>query len=96
MAIKSEKKPTEKEYIIDVPMALRLSAEGASWPLRTIAVRTDCSAFKLWTIVEFWIYIVFSAWYSKDIITILNNLLVVHLFFLNCSPVDVKSIFHYF
>ena len=33
---KSTKKPTEKEIIIDVPTALRLSAEGAIWPWRVV------------------------------------------------------------
>ncbi|KAK9810720.1 hypothetical protein WJX73_002564 [Symbiochloris irregularis] len=33
---KNVKKPTEKEIIIDVPTALRLSAEGAIWPWRVV------------------------------------------------------------
>ena len=33
---KGTKKPTEKEIIIDVPQALRLSAEGAIWPWRVL------------------------------------------------------------
>ncbi len=34
--VKGEKKPTEKEIIIDVPLALRLSLQGAGWPLKAI------------------------------------------------------------
>lgn len=36
MIVKGEKKPTEKEIIIDVPLALRLSLQGAGWPLKAI------------------------------------------------------------
>lgn len=35
-AAKKEQKPTVKEYIIDVPFALKLAGQGAGWPLRTI------------------------------------------------------------
>eukprot|EP01025_Chloroclados_australasicus_P019436 TRINITY_DN205_c0_g1_i1.p1 TRINITY_DN205_c0_g1~~TRINITY_DN205_c0_g1_i1.p1 ORF type:complete len:240 (-),score=28.12 TRINITY_DN205_c0_g1_i1:228-947(-) len=35
-AVKSEKKPTEKEIIIDVPLALRLSGQGFAWPIQAI------------------------------------------------------------
>eukprot|EP01025_Chloroclados_australasicus_P005383 TRINITY_DN1159_c1_g1_i1.p1 TRINITY_DN1159_c1_g1~~TRINITY_DN1159_c1_g1_i1.p1 ORF type:complete len:276 (+),score=19.23 TRINITY_DN1159_c1_g1_i1:113-829(+) len=35
-AIKSEKKPTEKEIIIDVPLALRLSGQGFAWPIQAV------------------------------------------------------------
>ena len=35
--VKKEAKPTEKEIIIDVPLALELSAKGAGWPVRVIA-----------------------------------------------------------
>lgn len=36
IATKTESKPREKEYIIDVPMALRMAAQGAGWPFRVI------------------------------------------------------------
>ena len=36
MAVRGEKKPVEKEIIIDVPLALKLAAQGAVWPLRAI------------------------------------------------------------
>ena len=32
-AISTDKKPTEKEIIIDVPLALKFSASGFTWPL---------------------------------------------------------------
>jgi photosystem I subunit 3 len=32
-----EAKPTEKEIIIDVPAALRLTWQGATWPVQVIA-----------------------------------------------------------
>ena len=32
--VKNEKKPRDKEIIIDVPLALKLSAQGAGWPFR--------------------------------------------------------------
>lgn len=35
--VKTSAKPTEKEIIIDVPLALELSAKGAGWPVRVIA-----------------------------------------------------------
>eukprot|EP01025_Chloroclados_australasicus_P009656 TRINITY_DN1369_c0_g1_i1.p2 TRINITY_DN1369_c0_g1~~TRINITY_DN1369_c0_g1_i1.p2 ORF type:complete len:256 (-),score=27.93 TRINITY_DN1369_c0_g1_i1:220-933(-) len=35
-AIKAEKKPTEKEIIIDVPLALRLSGQGFAWPIQAV------------------------------------------------------------
>lgn len=31
-------KPTEKEIIIDVPLALQLSGQGWGWPMRVVAV----------------------------------------------------------
>lgn len=34
--VKKEKKPTDKEIIIDVPLALKLSLQGAGWPLRVV------------------------------------------------------------
>jgi hypothetical protein len=34
--VKGEAKPTEKEIIIDVPAALKMSAEGFGWPLRVV------------------------------------------------------------
>jgi photosystem I subunit 3 len=34
--IKKEKKPTDKEIIIDVPLALKLSFQGIGWPLRAV------------------------------------------------------------
>ena len=36
VAVRGEKKPVEKEIIIDVPLALKLAAQGAVWPLRAI------------------------------------------------------------
>lgn len=36
IASKGEAKPREKEYIIDVPLALKISAQGAGWPFRVI------------------------------------------------------------
>jgi photosystem I subunit 3 len=33
---KAESKPTEKEIIIDVPAALKLSVEGFGWPLAVV------------------------------------------------------------
>ena len=35
--VAKEAKPTEKEIIIDVPLALRLAGKGAGWPARAIA-----------------------------------------------------------
>lgn len=32
-----EAKPTEKEIIIDVPAALRLTWQGATWPVQVVA-----------------------------------------------------------
>jgi photosystem I subunit 3 len=34
--VKQDKKPTDKEIIIDVPLALKLSFQGIGWPLRTV------------------------------------------------------------
>ncbi len=34
--VKGEKKPFEKEIIIDVPLAMRLSLQGAAWPLKAV------------------------------------------------------------
>ncbi|KIY98069.1 Photosystem I reaction center subunit III [Monoraphidium neglectum] len=36
IASKAESKPTEKEIIIDVPAALKLSVEGFGWPLAVV------------------------------------------------------------
>ena len=36
IATKEETKPREKEYIIDVPMALKFALQGAGWPFRVI------------------------------------------------------------
>ena len=33
---KEEQKPREKEYIIDVPLALKLAYQGAGWPFRAV------------------------------------------------------------
>lgn len=44
MFIKGGDKPTEKEIIIDVPKALQLAWEGATWPIATIQVRTGSPA----------------------------------------------------
>lgn len=33
---KQAKKPTDKEIIIDVPLALKLSLQGAGWPFKVI------------------------------------------------------------
>lgn len=35
-SVKSEKKPTEKEIIIDVPFAIKLAFQGIGWPFRAI------------------------------------------------------------
>lgn len=35
--VRGDAKPTEKEIIIDVPLALKLSAEGFGWPLRVVS-----------------------------------------------------------
>jgi photosystem I subunit III len=37
MAIKEEKKPQDKEIIIDVPMALRMAVTGFAWPVQVVA-----------------------------------------------------------
>lgn len=34
--VKNEKKPTEKEIIIDVPFAIKLAFQGVGWPFRAI------------------------------------------------------------
>eukprot|EP01023_Acetabularia_acetabulum_P019455 TRINITY_DN1991_c0_g1_i4.p1 TRINITY_DN1991_c0_g1~~TRINITY_DN1991_c0_g1_i4.p1 ORF type:complete len:247 (-),score=62.39 TRINITY_DN1991_c0_g1_i4:133-852(-) len=34
--VKKEKKPTEKEIIIDVPLALSLSGQGFAWPIQAV------------------------------------------------------------
>ncbi len=34
--VKGEKKPEEKEIIIDVPLALSIASKGAGWPFRVI------------------------------------------------------------
>lgn len=35
-AVKSEAKPTDKEIIIDVPLALKLAFQGAGWPIAAV------------------------------------------------------------
>lgn len=35
-SVKSDKKPVEKEYIIDVPFAIKLAFQGIGWPFRAI------------------------------------------------------------
>lgn len=34
--VKKEKKPVDKEIIIDIPLALKLCAQGLGWPLRAV------------------------------------------------------------
>ena len=34
--VKKEKKPTQKEIIIDVPFAIKLAFQGVGWPFRAI------------------------------------------------------------
>jgi len=34
--VKKESKPTDKEIIIDVPLALRIATQGAAWPLQVV------------------------------------------------------------
>ncbi len=34
--VRAETKPREKEYIIDVPLALKCCAAGLGWPARAI------------------------------------------------------------
>merc|ERR1712118_538585 len=34
-AIKGDKKPTQKEIVIDVPMALKLMLQASAWPIKT-------------------------------------------------------------
>jgi photosystem I subunit 3 len=34
--LRAQSKPRDKEIIIDVPLALKLSAQGAGWPFRVI------------------------------------------------------------
>jgi photosystem I subunit 3 len=36
VASKADAKPTEKEIIIDVPAALKMSVEGFGWPLAVV------------------------------------------------------------
>ena len=38
IAVKSAAKPTDKEIIIDVPLALKLAWQGAGWPLAAVQV----------------------------------------------------------
>jgi hypothetical protein len=40
---RSAAKPTEKEIIIDVPLALKLAFQGWAWPLATVQVRNRIS-----------------------------------------------------
>lgn len=35
--VRGEAKPTEKEIIIDVPEALKLTWQGATWPVQVVA-----------------------------------------------------------
>ena len=35
--IKSEKKPVQKEIIIDVPMALGMAFKGFAWPVKAVS-----------------------------------------------------------
>jgi hypothetical protein len=46
LAVKSAAKPTEKEIIIDVPLALKLAFQGWAWPLATVAVRTEGASYR--------------------------------------------------
>jgi hypothetical protein len=39
LTVKKEAKPTDKEIIIDVPLALKLAFQGWGWPLATVQVR---------------------------------------------------------
>lgn len=39
IAVKGEAKPTDKEIIIDVPLATKLAWQGAGWPLAAVQVR---------------------------------------------------------
>ena len=34
--MRAQSKPRDKEIIIDVPLALKLAAQGAGWPFRVI------------------------------------------------------------
>ena len=34
--VKKEKKPVDKEIIIDVPLAIKLAFQGVGWPLRAV------------------------------------------------------------
>ena len=34
--VKGEKKPVDKEIIIDVPLAIKLAFQGVGWPLRAV------------------------------------------------------------
>jgi photosystem I subunit 3 len=36
--VKEEAKPTDKEIILDVPLALKLAFQGWAWPLAAIQV----------------------------------------------------------
>jgi photosystem I subunit 3 len=36
-AVKADKRPTEKEIILDVPMAIRLALQGAAWPVAVVS-----------------------------------------------------------
>ncbi len=39
IAVKGGAKPTDKEIIIDVPLAVQLAWQGAGWPLAAVQVR---------------------------------------------------------
>ncbi len=43
---KEAAKPTEKEIIIDVPLAIKLALNGWAWPLATVQVRTRSDSAK--------------------------------------------------
>ncbi|KAJ9523257.1 hypothetical protein QJQ45_024039 [Haematococcus lacustris] len=46
--VKQGAKPTEKEIIIDVPMAIQLALNGWAWPLKTIQV-CGCAGEQPWS-----------------------------------------------
>ncbi len=41
IAVRSGDKPTDKEIIIDVPLAVRLAWQGAGWPLAAVQVTAE-------------------------------------------------------
>jgi hypothetical protein len=44
IAARSTAKPTDKEIIIDVPLAVKLAWQGAGWPLAAVQVREQQDA----------------------------------------------------